>query len=69
MTNRNIGAEILEGLKEIQEYKQGKIKLKDDQAFCAIRTKSHSLKVRTVTISVCGHARGKSAYPAGLGTR
>ena len=28
MTNRNIGAEILEGLKEIQEYKKGKIKLK-----------------------------------------
>ena len=28
MTNRDIGAEILEGLKEIQEYKKGKIKLK-----------------------------------------
>ena len=28
MTNRNIGAEILEGLKEIQEYKKGKIKLR-----------------------------------------
>ena len=28
MTNRNIGAEILERLKEIQEFKKGKIKLK-----------------------------------------
>ena len=28
MTNRDIGAEILEGLKEIQEYKKGKIELK-----------------------------------------
>ena len=28
MTNRDIGAEILEGLKEIQEYKLGKIKLR-----------------------------------------
>ena len=28
MTNRDIGAEILEGLKEIQEYKKGKIKLR-----------------------------------------
>ena len=28
MINRDIGAEILEGLKEIQEYKKGKIKLK-----------------------------------------
>ena len=28
MKKRDIGAEILEGLKEIQEYKKGKIKLK-----------------------------------------
>ena len=28
MTNRDIGAEILEGLKEVQEYKRGKTKLK-----------------------------------------
>ena len=28
MKTRNIGAEILEGLKEIQEYKKGKIILK-----------------------------------------
>ena len=28
MTNRDIGTEILEGLKEIQEYKKGKIQLK-----------------------------------------
>ena len=28
MTKRDIGAEILEGLKEIQEYKKGEIKLK-----------------------------------------
>ena len=28
MTNRDIGAEILESLKEIQAYKKGKIKLK-----------------------------------------
>ena len=28
MTNRDVGAEILEGLKEIQEFKKGKIKLK-----------------------------------------
>ena len=69
MTNRDIGAEILEGLKEIQEYKKGKIQAKDNQALCAVRTKSHSLKVRIVTIGVCWHARGKPAYPAGLGTR
>ena len=28
MTDRDIGAEILDGLKEIQEYKKGKLKLK-----------------------------------------
>jgi putative transcriptional regulator len=28
MTERNIGAEILAGLKEIKEFKQGKVRLK-----------------------------------------
>ena len=44
MTNRDIGAEILEGLKEIQEFKKVKIKLKTTRfsapsEFTAIRPK------------------------------
>ena len=69
MTNRDIGAEILEGLKEIQEYKKGKIQLKTTRLSVPSETKSHSLKVRIVTIGVCRHARGKPAYFAGLGAR
>lgn len=45
MTNRDIGAEILEGLKEIQEYKKGKIKLKTTRLSAPSEPKAIRLKL------------------------
>ena len=45
MTNRDIGAEILEGLKEIQEYKKGKLKLKTTRLSAPSEPKAIRLKL------------------------
>ena len=45
MKKRDIGAEILEGLNEIQEYKKGKIKLKMTRLSAPSRPKAMCSKL------------------------
>ena len=45
MKKRDLGAEILEGLEEIQEYKQGKIKLKTTRLSAPSRPKAIRAKL------------------------
>ena len=69
MTNRDIGAEILEGLKEIQEYKKGKIKLKTTRLSAPSGAKAIRAKLELSQSAFAGMLGVKPAYSAGLGTR
>ena len=69
MKKRDLGAEILEGLEEIQEYKQGKIKLKTTRLSAPSRPKAIRAKLALSQSAFAGMLGGKPAYLAGLGAR
>ena len=52
MKNRDIGAEILEGIGEIQEYKKGRIKLKATRLSAPSEPEAIRSRFGTLTIGI-----------------
>ena len=53
MSKRDIGAEILDGIREIQQYKKGSIQLKTTELSAPSPPQVIRSKLKSVAISIC----------------
>lgn len=69
MGERNIGAEILDGIQEIKQFKKGKLALRAQGARGALAAQSDPIEAETVAIGLCRLDGRQRANASGLGAR